>query len=123
MATATASVPVRLLREAEGHPITVELRTGEVYRGFLTGSDDLMNCRMRDVACTGRDGRIAKMDNVFIRGGQVKLVLLPDILKSAPLFKKVEVAVKTRTRATRGPKARGVLQPLQSKHLVSEALP
>ena len=30
-------VPVKLLHEAEGHIVTVEIKTGEVYRGHLLG--------------------------------------------------------------------------------------
>eukprot|EP01042_Synura_sphagnicola_P003076 gene3076-3785_t len=37
---------------------------------------------------TARDGRISKLEQVFLRGGQVKFIVLPEILKNAPLFKK-----------------------------------
>ena len=42
------------------------------------------------VTATARDGRITKMENVFLRGGLVKFIVLPDSLKSSPLFKKVQ---------------------------------
>jgi small nuclear ribonucleoprotein D3 len=38
---------------------------------------------------TGRDGRVTKMENVFLRGGQIKFIVLPEMLKNAPIFKKV----------------------------------
>ncbi len=28
-------VPIKLLHEAEGHVVTIEMKTGEVYRGQL----------------------------------------------------------------------------------------
>ena len=37
---------------------------------------------------------MSKLEQVFLRGGQVKLVVVPDLLKSAPIFKKVQ-AMKT----------------------------
>lgn len=37
-------VPVKLLHEAQGHIVTVELKTGGVYRGKLLEIEDNMNC-------------------------------------------------------------------------------
>ena len=42
------------------------------------------------VTMTSRDGRVIKMENVFLRGGLVKFVILPELLKNAPAFKKVQ---------------------------------
>lgn len=39
---------------------------------------------------TARDGRVLKMENIYLRGGHIKLIVLPDLLKSAPVFKKVQ---------------------------------
>jgi len=39
---------------------------------------------------TGRDGRIVRLENVFLRGGQIKFIVLPDLLKSAPILKKIQ---------------------------------
>jgi len=89
-------VPVKLLAEAQGHPVTLELKNGETYRGRLTDSDQFMNCHMKAVTFTARDGRRTRMEHVFLRGSQVRLVVLPDILQSAPMFKKVADAAKAR---------------------------
>ena len=43
---------------------------------------------------TGRDGRVTKMENVFLRGGLVKFIVLPDLLKNAPVFKKLQSMTK-----------------------------
>ena len=32
-------VPIKLLHEAENHVITVELKNGELYRGYLTEAE------------------------------------------------------------------------------------
>merc|ERR1712029_834860 len=39
-------VPIKVLHEAEGHIITCETITGEVYRGKLIEAEDNMNCQM-----------------------------------------------------------------------------
>ena len=48
MTAKTVGVPIKLLHEAEGHVVTVELKTGEAYRGLLEESEDTMNCRMKE---------------------------------------------------------------------------
>jgi small nuclear ribonucleoprotein D3 len=56
------------LHEAEQHVITVEVKSGELIRGYLTEAEDTMNMRMDDVTITKPDGKQSKMDQVFIRG-------------------------------------------------------
>lgn len=97
MATSTAGVPVQVLHEAEGHNVTVELKNGEMYRGHLDASEDTMNVQLTNVVHTARDGRTTKLEHVYLRGSQVRFVVLPDILNNSPLFKKVsEVAAKAK---------------------------
>ena len=52
-------VPVKVLHEAEGHIVTVETTTGEVYRGKLIEAEDNMNSQVRtmelDIVCCIRD--------------------------------------------------------------------
>lgn len=40
-------VPIKVLHEAEGHIVTCETNTGEVYRGKLIEAEDNMNCQVR----------------------------------------------------------------------------
>ena len=56
----SAGVPIRLLHEAEGHSITAELQTGELYRGTLLAAEDTMNLQLGNVVHTHRDGKIVK---------------------------------------------------------------
>lgn len=84
-------VPIKVLHEAEGHIITCETNTGEVYRGKLIEAEDNMNCQMANITVTYRDGRVAQLENVFIRGSKIRFLILPDMLKNAPMFKKVGV--------------------------------
>lgn len=53
---------------------------------------------------TCRDGRVVKMENVFLRGGLVKFIVLPELLKNAPVFKKVHNMHK-RLDKSKGPGA------------------
>ncbi|ETN62977.1 small nuclear ribonucleoprotein sm d3 [Anopheles darlingi] len=81
-------VPIKVLHEAEGHIVTCETITGEVYRGKLIEAEDNMNCQMTQVSVTYRDGRPGKLENVYIRGSKIRFLILPDMLKNAPMFKK-----------------------------------
>src|SRR5690606_35175841 len=47
------------------------------------------NCQMCNITVTYRDGRIAQLENVYIRGSKIRFLILPDMLKNAPMFKKV----------------------------------
>ena len=82
-------VPIKVLHEAEGHIVTCETKTGEVYRGKLVEAEDNMNCQMSDITVTYRDGWVAQLENVYIRGSKIHFLILPDMLKNAPMFKKV----------------------------------
>lgn len=81
-------VPIKVLHEAEGHMITCETNTGEVYRGKLIEAEDNMNCQMQNITVTYRDGRVAQLENVYIRGSKIRFLILPDMLKNAPMFKR-----------------------------------
>lgn len=82
-------VPIKVLHEAEGHIVTCETTSGEVYRGKLVEAEDNMNCQMASITVTYRDGRVAQLENVFIRGSKIRFLILPDMLKNAPMFKRV----------------------------------
>ena len=83
-------VPVKLIHECEGHIVTVELINGEVYRGLMVDAEDNMNCQLQNVTSTARDGRQSKLEHVYIRGSKVRFLILPDMLKHAPMFKRFD---------------------------------
>uniref|UniRef100_A0AC34RL68 Small nuclear ribonucleoprotein Sm D3 n=1 Tax=Panagrolaimus sp. JU765 TaxID=591449 RepID=A0AC34RL68_9BILA len=87
-------VPIKVLHEAEGHIITLETCVGEIYRGKLMEAEDNMNCQLSEVIMTHRDGRTTNLDNVFVRGSQIRFIVLPDMLKNAPMFKNIGRAQK-----------------------------
>lgn len=45
-------VPIKVLHEAEGHIVTCETNTGEVYRGKLIEAEDNMNCQVTEELLT-----------------------------------------------------------------------
>jgi len=107
-------VPIKILHEAEGHIVTLETVIGEVYRGKLIEAEDNMNCQMSEVTVTLRDGRTHTLDNVFVRGSSLRFVILPDMLKNAPMFKNIGRAQKGAhgmglggIQPTPGPRGRG----------------
>lgn len=46
-----------------------------------------MNCQMTQITVTYRDGRMVALENVYIRGSKIRFLILPDMLKNAPMFK------------------------------------
>jgi small nuclear ribonucleoprotein D3 len=86
----SASVPIKLLHEGEGNTVTVELKTGEVYRGFLLAAEDTMNCQLSKVTLTARDGKVSTLEHVYLRGSQIRFFVLPEVLVNGPMFKKVQ---------------------------------
>jgi len=59
-AASSVGVPVKLLHEAEGHAITLEIKSGEYYRGKLDAAEDTMNVHLSSVIHTARDGKVTK---------------------------------------------------------------
>lgn len=82
-------MPIKLLFEAEGMKITVEMKNGEIYRGLLLSAEDTMNVSLSEVLRTARDGQISKLPNIYLRGKSIRFIALPDLLKNAPMFQKV----------------------------------
>ena len=99
-------IPVKLLHESLGHIITVELKTGQLYRGKLAEgawtapreskyclanaqniliAEDNLNISLKDITVTGRDGRVSQLDQVYIRGSMVRFFIVPDMLQNAPM--------------------------------------
>ncbi|KAF7361835.1 Small nuclear ribonucleoprotein Sm D3 [Mycena venus] len=67
MANSGLGVPVKLLHESLGHIITVELKTGQLYRGKLAEAEDNLNISLKDITVTGRDGRVSQLDQVTLQ--------------------------------------------------------
>ncbi|KAF6159802.1 hypothetical protein GIB67_030060 [Kingdonia uniflora] len=87
-------IPVKLLHEAVGHIVSVELKSGELYRGSLIECEDNWNCQLEHITFTSKDGKISQLEHVFIRGSKVRFMVIPDMLKNAPMFKRLDAKIK-----------------------------
>ena len=56
-------------------------------RGKLLEAEDNMNCQMQNITVTARDGRVSQVEQVFVRGSMIRFLILPDMLKNAPMFR------------------------------------
>lgn len=59
-------IPVKLVHEAVGHIVTIEVKAGTIYRGRLIDAEDNMNCQMREVTATAKEGRVTQCELVYI---------------------------------------------------------
>jgi small nuclear ribonucleoprotein D3 len=82
-------VPIKLLHEARGHVVTIELQNGTTYRGKLLDAEDNMNIQLTEITVTKRDGSMQQLEQVFVRGSHVRFIIVPDMLKNAPMFKNI----------------------------------
>ncbi|VTT71112.1 unnamed protein product [Fusarium fujikuroi] len=85
--TSTIGIPIKLLNEAQGHIVTLEITSGQTYRGKLLDAEDNMNVQLKDITVTARDGRVSHLDQVYIRGSHVRFFIVPDMLRNAPMFR------------------------------------
>nr|GMD53372.1 small nuclear ribonucleoprotein SmD3b-like [Ipomoea batatas]GMD58174.1 small nuclear ribonucleoprotein SmD3b-like [Ipomoea batatas] len=87
-------IPVKLLHESTGHVVTVEMKSGELYRGSMLECEDNWNCQLENITYTAKDGRVSQLEHVFIRGSKVRFMIIPDMLKNAPMFKRLDAKIK-----------------------------
>lgn len=80
-------VPLKILYEAIGLIVSIELETGQLYRGKLSAVEDNMNIQLKDVTVTHKDGHVTAAEQCFIRGSHIRFFVLPDNLRHAPMFK------------------------------------
>lgn len=85
----TIGIPTKLLHESLGHIVTLELKGGQSYRGKLFDAEDNLNCSLKEVLLTARDGKQSHLDSVYIRGSMIRFIVVPDMLQQAPMFKRV----------------------------------
>ncbi|KAG9396288.1 small nuclear ribonucleoprotein Sm D3 [Carpediemonas membranifera] len=79
-------IPLKVLYECQGHNVTVELTTNELYRGRVTNVEDSMNVSLADVTCVAKDGQTSYKERIFIRGSQIRFVAVPTMLSCSPHF-------------------------------------
>ncbi|KRX04029.1 Like-Sm (LSM) domain [Pseudocohnilembus persalinus] len=87
-------VPIKLLHESVHHIVTIEIKTGEQFQGNLAEAEDNMNVRLDDVKMTKRNGKEVYFEQVYIRGGQIRFVVIPEQFKTAPYLKHLKAQAK-----------------------------
>ena len=94
MMSRSLGIPVKLLHEAAGHVVIVELKSGELYRGSMIECKDNWNCQLENITFTVKDGKVSQLEHVFIRGSKVRFMVIPDMRKNAPMFKRLDARIK-----------------------------
>lgn len=61
-------IPVKLLHEASGHVVTVELKSGELYRGSLIECEDNWNCQLESITYTAKVRKLSLLILNFALG-------------------------------------------------------
>lgn len=95
-------IPIILLHDAEGGIVTVELKSGDSYRGFLEESQDNMNCTMKDCTKVSANGKESQVQIAYIRGSQINFIIIPDMLQKAPFFNRIKLWRKHNGHAVYG---------------------
>lgn len=72
-------IPTILLHDGEGTIVSIELKSGETYRGFLDETEDNMNCLLKDAVRTELNGSTTHVEQVYVRGSQIMFIVFPDI--------------------------------------------
>ncbi|TNY19641.1 Sm-like ribonucleo protein [Rhodotorula diobovata] len=112
---ANLGTPIRLLHESLGHVVTLELKTGQVYRGKLYDAEDSLSVSLTNCTVTHRDGRVTQLDQVYIRGASVRFYVVPDMLAQAPMFKRGVGANAMKGRGIGTARGRATIMRAQSR--------
>ncbi|CCW59844.1 unnamed protein product [Phytomonas sp. EM1] len=78
------SIPLKVLYDAIGTKVSLELANGEVYSGTLTELQDTMNVLLVDATKVSKSGKKTTMKSVFLRGSNVVFFQLSDLLQMSP---------------------------------------
>ncbi|KAG7394548.1 hypothetical protein PHYBOEH_005040 [Phytophthora boehmeriae] len=69
-------IPTILLHDGEGTIVSIEMKTGETYRGLLDETEDNMNCVMKDAVRTDINGNTTHVEQVYLRGSQILFIVM-----------------------------------------------
>ena len=97
-------IPVVLLHESEALLITVEMKTGDVARGWLMKAEDCWNVKLKDVTLTNSEGNERRLKTLYIRGDRINFIVLPEILGESPMFYRLQEFRKSKGRKGGNPK-------------------
>lgn len=88
--TKGVGIPVILLHDAEGGFVTVELKNGNSYQGILGEAQDNFNCTLKECTKIDAQGNETPLEMAFVRGAQIKFIVIPEMLSLAPYFNRIK---------------------------------
>ncbi|KAL3770987.1 hypothetical protein ACHAW5_000389 [Stephanodiscus triporus] len=84
-------IPIVLLHDAEGAVVTVETKRGELIRGLLFEAEDMMNLYMKKAVVLGpKPGSKRIVEQIYVRGTEIVFIVLPEMLRHAPMFNRIK---------------------------------
>jgi small nuclear ribonucleoprotein D3 len=83
-------IPVIVLHDAEGGFVTIELKNGFSYRGVLDEAQDNFNCMVKNCTKISPKGEETQLEMAFVRGAQIKFIVVPEMLSLAPYFERIK---------------------------------
>jgi len=60
----------------------------ELIRGLLFEAEDMMNLYIKNAVVLSPNGVKRKTNQVYVRGPEIVFIVLPEMLKHAPMFKR-----------------------------------
>lgn len=78
------SIPVKVLYDAVGMEVSLEVTNGEVYHGILGEVQDTMNVTLNNASKITKKGDKHTYGSIFIRGSTIVFFQLPDKLQLSP---------------------------------------
>lgn len=84
-------IPIVLLHDAEGAVVTIETKRGELIRGLLFEAEDMMNLYIKKAVIQGpKPGSKRAVDQIYVRGTEIVFIVLPEMLRHAPMFNRIK---------------------------------
>mmetsp|Transcript_22968 Transcript_22968/g.32359 ORF Transcript_22968/g.32359 Transcript_22968/m.32359 type:complete len:184 (+) Transcript_22968:278-829(+) len=83
-------IPIVLLHDAEGSVISVETKVGEHIRGLLFEAEDMMNLYIKNAVVWNIHGVKRKVDQLYLRGTEILFIVIPQMLRHAPMFQRIK---------------------------------
>jgi len=83
-------IPIVLLHDCEGAVISVETKKGEIIRGLLFEAEDMMNLYIKNAIVWNVHGVKRKVDQLYLRGREIMFIIIPSMLRHAPMFQRIK---------------------------------
>ncbi|KAH7327942.1 hypothetical protein B0I35DRAFT_416127 [Stachybotrys elegans] len=99
-------LPLGLLNAAQGHPMLVELKSGETLNGHLVMCDTWMNLTLKEVVQTNAEGdKFVRLAEVYVKGNNIKYLRVPEEI--IDIVSESQKGQQSNFRGGRGGQSRG----------------